>query len=42
MKADEIPDCPNCSTAMKPERINAGRYVCQCCSRIFLIPKKAE
>lgn len=39
MKKDEIPDCPKCDTAMKPERIGAGRYVCSCCSRIFIIPK---
>lgn len=39
MKADEVPDCPHCKTAMKPERIGAGRYVCPCCSRIFTIPK---
>ncbi len=40
MKVNEIPDCPHCQTAMKPERINAARYVCVCCSREFAIPKR--
>jgi ribosomal protein L37AE/L43A len=35
----EIPQCPNCDTALKPERINAGRYLCPVCARVFTIPK---
>lgn len=41
MKATEIPDCPHCDTACKPERIGAGRYICPVCSRVFTIPKTA-
>jgi transposase-like protein len=39
MRTDEIPDCPNCKSTMKPERINATRYVCPCCAREFTVPK---
>jgi hypothetical protein len=35
---DEIPDCAFCQTAMKPERVGAGRYLCPVCSRITIIP----
>jgi len=36
---DEIPSCKFCDSSMKPERIGAGRYVCNVCSRITIIPK---
>jgi transposase-like protein len=39
MKADELPTCPHCQNNLKPDRINAVRYVCTCCAREFTIPK---
>lgn len=38
---EKIPDCPHCDSTLKPERVDAGRYVCVVCSRIFTIPKSA-
>lgn len=38
MKKEPL-ECPHCDTTLKPERIDAGRYVCQCCSRVFFVPK---
>ena len=35
----ELPQCPHCDNTMKPERIGAGRYICDCCARIFIVPK---
>jgi ribosomal protein L37AE/L43A len=35
----EPPQCPHCDSTLKPERIDAGRYVCTCCARIFFVPK---
>jgi ribosomal protein L37AE/L43A len=35
MSTTDVPDCPHCSTALRPERINAERFVCTCCSREF-------
>lgn len=35
MTSDEIPDCPKCSNALKPERITAERFVCLCCASEF-------
>lgn len=35
------PECPHCQSTLKPERLNAVRYLCVCCSRIFTIPKSA-
>lgn len=35
MNSDEIPDCPNCQSSLKPERITAARFICTCCAREF-------
>lgn len=35
----EVPSCAHCDTAMKPERIGAGRYICPVCSRVTILPK---
>ncbi len=35
----ETPMCPHCDSTLKPERIGAGRYICDCCARIFIVPK---
>jgi ribosomal protein L37AE/L43A len=41
MENDEMPTCPNCDTNLQPERLNAGRWLCPSCSRIFTaIPPK--
>lgn len=32
-------ECPHCDTTLKPERIDAVRYVCPSCARIFTVPK---
>jgi hypothetical protein len=35
----ETPECPHCDTKLKPERLDAGRYLCPVCARIFFVPK---
>lgn len=32
---EKPPPCPWCDTALQPERLNAGRWRCPCCARIF-------
>lgn len=42
----ELPQCPFCSNNLKPERLTASRWVCLCCSRVWLehppVPKAKE
>jgi hypothetical protein len=32
---DDVPPCPFCDSALKPDRITAQRFVCLCCAREF-------
>lgn len=32
----KMPECPYCQSTLKPERISAERWVCSCCSRVFV------
>ena len=33
---DELPTCPHCGGSLQPKRLNAGRWLCSGCWRVFI------